>query len=405
MDLYEGRPYWLIKNRLWDYHHPLRTDTKTRVAVIGAGITGALAAHTLLCSGIECCVIDKRAPACGSSCASTALLQYEIDMPLYRMARIMPEDDAVTAYRSCLQAIDKLETLFGRIGIDVGFRRVPSIFYADNRKGLKTIRKEYEIRKRYGLPVEFLDSSELKRIMRIDGRGALANNASAQIDTYRAATELLKHDIKCHGLTLYTHTEIARWERKEEGYALVTSDGHRIECEYVVVAAGFEAGRFLPERLMRLTSTYAVISQPVDEKYLWKDRALIWQTRNPYLYIRTDDNNRIIVGGEDTPSNSASRRRSRLSRKAAVLERKFRELYPDIPFVTEMAWAGTFSSTRDALPIIGSRKNDSRILFALGYGGNGITFSLIAARIIARRVQGNPDPSEHIFSPDRRSLQ
>ncbi len=405
MDLYEGRPYWLIKNRLWDYHHPLQNDTKTRVAVVGAGITGALAAHTLLCSGIECCVIDKRTPACGSSCASTALLQYEIDMPLYRMVRIMPQADAVTAYRSCLQAIDKLETLFNQTGIDVGFRRVPSIFYADDREGFKLIRKEYESRKRYDIPVEFLDSSELKRTMRIDGRGALANNASAQIDAYRAATELLKHDIKCHGLTLYTHTEITRCKRREDGYTLVCSDGHRIECEYVVVAAGFEADKFLPERLMRLTSTYAIISQPVDDKYMWKDRALIWQARNPYLYVRTDDNNRIIAGGEDTPSNSASLRRSRLPRKAAEIERKFRELYPDIPFVTEMAWAGTFSSTRDALPIIGSRKNDPRMLFALGYGGNGITFSMIAARIIARRILGNPDPSEHIFSPDRRSLR
>lgn len=404
MNLYEGRPYWLIKNRLWDYHHPLRNDIETRVAVIGAGITGTLAAHALLCSGIDCCLVDKRAPACGSSCASTALLQYEIDMPLYRMARIMPEADAVAAYRSCLQAIDKLETLFKQTKIDAGFRRVPSIFYADNRKGLKIIRKEYEIRKRYGLPVEFLDSHDLKRIMRIDGRGALANDASAQIDTYRATTELLKHDIRCHDLPLYTHTEIARWDRRDDGYRLTTSDGHRIDCEYVVVAAGFEAEKFLPKRLMRLTSTYAIISQPVDEKYLWKDNCLIWQTRNPYLYIRTDDNNRIIVGGEDTSSNSARLRRSRLPRKAARLERKFRELYPDIPFSTEMAWAGTFSSTRDALPIIGSCKNDPRMLFALGYGGNGITFSLIAARIIARQILGDPDPTAHIFSPDRKSL-
>ncbi|MDE6140195.1 MAG: FAD-binding oxidoreductase [Alistipes sp.] len=403
-ELYEGRPYWLIKNRLWDYHKPLQNDIKTRVAVIGAGITGTLVAHALSCSGIECCIIDKREPACGSSCASTALLQYEIDMPLYRMARIMPEADAVTAYRSCLYAIDKLETLFREAKIDAGFRRVPSIFYADNRKGLKLIRKEYEIRKRYDLPVEFLDRNELKSIMGIEGRGALANTASAQIDTYRATTELLKHDIKCHNLPLYTHTEITRWNRRDDGYTLVTSDGHRIECEYVVVATGFEAGKFLPRKLMRLTSTYAIISQPVAEKYLWKEHCLIWQTRNPYLYIRTDNNNRIIVGGEDNPSNSASRRRSRLPRKARTLESKFNELYPDIPFITEMAWAGTFSSTRDSLPIIGSYKNDSRMLFALGYGGNGITFSMIAARIIARQIQGNPDPTAHVFSPNRRSL-
>lgn len=404
MDLYAGTPYWMVKNKLWDYYRPLRKDTQTTAAIIGAGITGALVAHELLRNGIACCVADKRTPATGSSCASTALLQYEIDVPLCRMAKLLPEKDAATAYRSCLEAIDELEQLFARERIDASFRRVPSLFYASDRKGARLIREEYDLRRRHGLPVDYLDREALRRTAGIEAPCALHNRVSAQIDTYRAATGLLKHDLRHAGLRLYSHTEIVRWERLPDGYLLTAQNGRQIRCDYAIVACGFEASPFLPARPMQLTSTFAIASHPLDERLLQPERSLVWETRDPYLYIRTDDN-RIIVGGEDIPSDHASQRRRLLAKKAARLERRFRRLYPNIPFDRELSWAGTFSSTADGLPLIGAMRDDPRMLYALGYGGNGITFSMIAARILARAIGGRPDPRAHIFSPERPSLR
>lgn len=405
MDLYAGTPFWLVKNPLWNYYRPLRNDERVKVAVIGAGITGTLVACELLRAGIDCCLVDKRSPATGSSCASTALLQYEIDIPLCRMVEQMPEADAVTAYRSCLQAIDDLERLFRETKVDASFRRVPSVYFASNRKGLRLIREEYGVRRQHGLPVEYLDRENLKKTLGIKAPGALMNYVSAQIDTYKAATGLMMHCIGHSNLRVFSHTEITDWRRHPGGYTLTAKNGRHIDCDYVVVASGFEAGPFLPEKLMRLTSTFAIISQPVDEKHLWTGRSLIWETREPYLYIRTDDTNRIIVGGEDIQLNHGSLRRFLLPQKAAVLERKFRKLYPHIPFTREMAWAGTFSSTPDGLPLIGAAADNPRMLFALGYGGNGITFSSIAAQILTRTVQGETDPRAHVFGLERPSLQ
>lgn len=81
MDLHSGLPYWIVRNSLLDYFHPLEDDLSTDIVIVGSGITGALMAHELCRAGIECCVIDKRSIATGSSAASTALLQYEIDVP------------------------------------------------------------------------------------------------------------------------------------------------------------------------------------------------------------------------------------------------------------------------------------------------------------------------------------
>ncbi len=403
MELYTGTPYWPVKNKLWDYFNPLKENLSVDVVIVGAGITGALVAHEMLRYGIDCCVVDKRTPGLGSSSASTALLQYEIDVPLCRMAEMMPEKDAVLAYRSCLEAIGDLEELLASTGVDGGFLRVPSVQYADSRRALHTIRREYEIRRKHALPVVYFDSDELKRKMRIDARGALVNTVSAQIDTYKAATGLLRHDIERSALRLYSHTEITGRRRQDDGYVLTTSEGYRIDCKRLVIASGFEAGEFLHGRPMELTTTFAIASEPVDPSRLWIGRSLIWQMRDPYLYIRTDGN-RIIVGGEDVRTNDSERRRLLLPEKAAVLERKFRRLYPDIPFRREFAWAGTFSTTRDGLPLIGAAERDPHMLFALGYGGNGITFSRIAARILAKKVIGRVDAAAHVFRIDRPSL-
>ena len=82
-------------------------------------------------------------------------------------------------------------------------------------------------------------------------------------------------------------------------------------------------------------------------------------------------------------------------------EKKFRRLFPSIPFKTEMAWCGTFSTTKDGLPFIGNCPDKDRMFFDLGYGGNGITFSMIGAQIICKKLQGIDDERGRIFGYER----
>ncbi|HCO68083.1 MAG TPA: FAD-dependent oxidoreductase [Dysgonomonas sp.] len=403
MDLYSGIPFWLAKNSLNNYFNPLESDHSTYVAIIGAGITGALAAHELCSAGIKCTVIDKRSITTGSSVASTALLQYEIDTPLCKLVDMVDEDSAVRAYRECLQSITDIENVFRKVRFNPDFERVSSVYYASDEEGFDLIQEEYKIRKKYNLPVEFLGEKELDKKYGIKAPGALENHESAQIDSYKAATHLFDYHMKKSNLEVFTHTKISEWKPEKEGYTLTTENGHKINCKYVVIAAGFEAGTFLPKKVMDLTSTYAIVSDPVEEKYLWKDHSLIWETKEPYIYIRTADKNRIIVGGEDEDFNDAVKRDGLLREKTATLEKKFHKLFPDIPFKTDMAWCGTFSTTKDGLPFIGTWPGKDRMFFALGYGGNGITFSMIAAQIIRNKLTGIEDDRETVFGFERKS--
>ena len=100
-------------------------------------------------------------------------------------------------------------------------------------------------------------------------------------------------------------------------------------------------------------------------------------------------------------SSDPERRDALLRKKTLVLEKKFRRLFPSIPFKTEMAWCGTFSTTKDGLPFIGNCPDKDRMFFDLGYGGNGITFSMIGAQIICKKLQGIDDERGRIFGYER----
>lgn len=70
------------------------------VIIIGAGVTGAMTAAAIADLGLSVLVVDRRAPACGSTCASTALIQWEIDEPLSTLVRKLGVEKANRAYKA-----------------------------------------------------------------------------------------------------------------------------------------------------------------------------------------------------------------------------------------------------------------------------------------------------------------
>jgi glycine/D-amino acid oxidase-like deaminating enzyme len=68
----------------------------------------------------------------------------------------------------------------------------------------------------------------------------------------------------------------------------------------------------------------------------------------------------------------------------------------------DYSWAGTFAETRDGLPFIGAAPNtDPRLLYALCFGGNGITFSALAGPMLRALIEGPTHPLQHVFGFER----
>ena len=400
MDLKSGLPFWLIKNGLSENYERLENDTETEVLIIGSGITGALVAHFLCENDVKCIIVDKRMESTGSTTASTAQLQYEIDVFLFDLIEKVGEKNAVKAYKMCLESISTLEEIIHKLNIEVDFKRVPSLYLASDNKGKKELQVEFKTRKKHGLPVEYLSEKKLFDSYKIKQKAALYNDKSAQVDTYKLCQAILNYHRKHANLHVYSHTDIVKINSTKNSISATTDKNITIKAKKIVAAPGFESESLLDEKVMQLHSTYVLVSQPMHPEDLWKEKCLIWETARPYIYIRTTTDNRIMVGGFDEPFQDPKKRDALMEKKNTAILKRFKKLFPTSKIEIDFYWCGTFGETKDGLPFIGEHKNHPNMYFALGYGGNGITFSVIAAEMI-KDMYLNQNQEENIFRFDR----
>jgi len=404
MDLLSDKPYWPIKDGLPATYPALGSDLHCDVAIVGAGITGALVAWHLAEAGIKTVVLDRRDVAHGSTAGSTCLLQYEIDVPLFKLAQRLGTLRARRAYLHCLKAIHDLRRIVKKLKIDCGFEYKGSLLLASKGSHVERLRKEYEARRAAGLGVEWWPRSELARRSSLSQPAAIlsAPGEAAQVDGYALAHGLLAAAVK-RGARIYDRTAVVRRRTHSAGVELVTNRGSRVRARWLVVASGYEAGQFLPEQVTTLHSTYAMVSEPVAAFPGWPaGQPVIWETADPYVYLRTTPDGRIMMGGYDEPFRNPEKRDELLNDKVGVLLRRFRRLFPRIPLEVATAWAGTFGKTEDGLPFIGEHQGVPRTWFALGYGGNGITYSVIAAQLFRNRLLGRASREADLYGFNRK---
>lgn len=399
MDLRSGRAFWPLTNGLMHTYPPLTEDTRADVLVIGAGITGALLADALSAAGLETVVIDRRDAAFGSTSASTALLQYEIDTNLVDLIPMIGQRDAERAYQLCRESIDLIAGLTATLPDDCGFKERGSLYYASNKKDARMLTRECAAREAAGLNVQLLDHRDLKARFGISAPNALFSPDGAEVDPYRLAQHLLWRAQE-RGARVYDRTVVTRLDEGRAGFTAHTDRKARVSARYVIVATGYEAETFLGRRLAQLKNSYALATEPVGPEP-WPEACLIWETARPYLYARTTADGRVVMGGEDDNFNSPLKREKSLPAKQRRLEKKLEQLLPGLELEVAFAWAGTFGETKDGLAYIGPKEKGSKLLFALGYGGNGITYSAQAARMLTAYVQGKPDADMAIFGLNR----
>ena len=400
MDLVSPQAFWLLRNGLGEVAPPLGRDRRCDVAVIGAGITGALVADTLSAAGLSVIAVDCRHPAHGSTSASTALLQYELDTPLTELIDRLGRERAVDAYRACLEGVRAIGRIARGLKRDVGFRRRPSLYYASRSRDVDSLRQECAARRQAGLPCEVLDETAIGKIVDFKAPLALWSATGAEVDPWRLTRALLERCSR-RDFAVYGRTEVTEIVPRERDVEVRTKRG-LVRARNVVVAAGYEAEKFLPQRVAKLHSTFALVTEPVKSFEGWAQRCLIWESAHPYLYARTTSDDRIMIGGEDIRFRNPGHRDALVPSKGATLLEKARRLFPRIEMEPAYAWGGTFGETEDSLPYIGPHPDgDPRVHYALGYGANGIPMSAIAAEVVTAAVLGKTHRYSNTFAFDR----
>jgi glycine/D-amino acid oxidase-like deaminating enzyme len=389
--------YWLLKNGLINTYPSLRGNLACDVLVVGGGITGCLMAWQLASEGYNTVLIDRHDVSLGSTSATTGLLQYEIDSPLYVLRQTVGDEVAQDCYREGVKAIDEIEQLIHKRRIHCGFERRSSIYVAHDRKQRDNLLKELSCRETAGLDVHWLSDHELASSYGVRGMGAILSTAAACVDGYCLAHGLLADARKNFPLRIFDHTEIESITYRNDGNVVRIKGGWEIGAGKIVFATGYETLTYLNEDVADLISTYACISEPLEHVPAPLRDNLFWTTDEPYLYLRSTPDNRILVGGADVPFKNAVRRDALIDKKEIALMKQLRHLMPDLEIMPDFTWAGTFGVTKDALPYIGPHPDFPNSYFVLGFGGNGITFSVMAMKIISDALLGRDNPFLHYF--------
>jgi glycine/D-amino acid oxidase-like deaminating enzyme len=398
MDLTSGNPFWPILDGLPTAYPRLDRDLRCDVAVIGGGITGAVVAHRFAREGIGTVLLEAGEIGHGSTAATTALIQYEIDAHLVDLIERVGRDRAERSYRLCLDAVRGIGELAGE---DCAWRATRSLYLASRLSDRAVLEREHRARRQAGIELQLLDESDIRQRFAFTAPAALLSPVAGELDAFRLAHKLLKQAAGS-GLEVYDRTRVVGYDARPRGVALRTDGGATVRARRVVFATGYETPEFLDRTIVRLHSTFALATAPMAGFDGWgEDRCLIWETARPYFYARTTPDGRVMMGGADRPFATAHNRRQLLTRQTARIAARFGKLFSDLCWDVDWRWGGTFGETRDGLPYIGSVRQFPHGYFALGYGGNGITFSWIAANILLDHFLEKPNADAELFAFDR----
>jgi len=395
-DLRTGRSVWQARRLPAIPKETLARDLTCDVVVVGAGISGALVAELLSDAGLRVCVVDRRGPAEGSTSASTALLQYELDVPLGRLAQRMDRDRAERIWRRSSLSVRALAERTRRLGIEAGVEARDTLYLSGNELAPRALAEEGEARRRAGFEVEYLTVPETTRRFGIEGRACLRNAGNLVADPRRLTAGYLSQAVR-QGTRIFPGVEVTEVESGRGGVRALTRDGPVITARHLIYATGYELPDVVPRKGHQIISTWAMATGPQSLR-TWPSDHMIWEASDPYLYLRAGPGGCILCGGEDEEFADDERRDALLPRKTEILQEKLARLLPRVDTRAAFCWTGNFGASNDGTPTVGAVPGSPGCFAVLGYGGNGITFSMMAAQILRGLIAGDGDPDEALFA-------
>jgi glycine/D-amino acid oxidase-like deaminating enzyme len=397
-DLRSGRGPWMAGPPR-PASEGLDRDIRCDVAIVGGGITGALAAEHLTALGHDVVLVDREREGFGSTAASTAMLQWEIDLPLHRLAALYGFDKAADVYRRSFQAVAGLRARVAELELDCALLPRDTVYLAAGEVGPRELQDESELRQRAGLPGSLLPHAPLLQSFGLDRAAAIVSPGSAEADPLCLCHALLRVAAG-RGARLIRDEAIA-FDATPRSAAVQLAGGRTIEAGHLVLATGYVMPDEVGSTLHRVASSWAIATLPQPRSALWPGPALVWEASEDYVYCRTTTDGRIVIGGEDEETDDPQRREALGPAKTQALLAKLRALVPAAETTLGHAWSGAFGQTLDGLPLIGPVPGRPRMLAAYGYGGNGITFSYLAAQVIGELIGDRPRAWFDDFAIDR----
>lgn len=398
MNVKSGLLYWPTTFPHNDLEYsPLEENIVCDYVIVGSGVSGAQSAYFLSELGASVVVVDKRKIGHGSTIANTGLIQYTNDKPLFSCINSFGKENGVRFYQLCLEAVKGIEQITKKLDIDANFVNRKSLYFASDQDGKETLEAEYKALVENGFPVEKFSKEDIKKKYHFEKELALFTSNDAEINPFKYAFGILQYLSK-RNVKIFRDTEVKSLVGTKDGVELFTDRHVSIKAKKVIFAGGYESLELKNDKNAVLSSTYAIVTEPYLKEEAWFENSLIWETARPYLYMRTTFEGRIVVGGLDEFTIIPQQRDAMLHHKKDQLLQNLIKLFPVYKDMKiDYYWTGLFGSTHTGLPMIREYPEYPSCYFVMGFGGNGMIYSYIFAKILSDLVSTGSNIDAHLF--------
>lgn len=359
------------------------------VIIIGGGITGITTALLLQSEGKDCLLIESNNIGYGTSGGTTAHLNTLLDIPYYTMQQNFGKPEAAQVYRSVEEALNLIKYNVERYNIDCGFKTADAYLFAQDQDQEKELDKVMETSNESGLQMSFTQQIPVP----IPFTKAAKAGGQAKFSPLPYIHGLAKA-FEDAGGTIVQQCRVT--DVDNAAHVIVNTDCGAFTATDVIYATHIPPGvnlihlRCVPYRSYAMAVTLADDAYPED---------LCYDMSDPYHYYRTQEVNGqkyLIAGGEDHQTGHMENTEQCFLKLESHVRKYFN--------VKEVSykWSSQYYESADGLPYIGNLPGQSdHIYVASGYGGNGMTYSAMAALLLKRIIMKEKPANESLFNPNR----
>jgi glycine/D-amino acid oxidase-like deaminating enzyme len=376
----------------------------TDVIVMGGGLTGCACALSFAAAGVKTVLVEADRIGTGATAGSVGLIREDFDASFQATAAAHGLRAARTLWQGMRRASLDLAAAIRRweIRCDLSPQDLLWIVRRD-ADAVKRLKREYAARREAGLEHSWVNAAALAREAAIEGGGAIRTRGFT-FDPYRACVGFAA-SAASRGAMLFERSAVRRIRAGRKRVEVATRTGI-LRAQAIVVASGAP----LPDlralrRHLHPQQSYAVVTEPLPaavRRELGQRTAALRDSAEPPHFLRWLKDDRVLFAGADHPPIALRAREKMLVQRAGQLMYELSTIYPAISGAQAgWAWDFTHDGTVDGLPYVGLHRNFPRHLFALGHGRHGAAVAWLAARLLLRQFQGQPEKGDDLYGFSR----
>ncbi len=399
MDFVKGEPLFTKINDVPTQYPYLTENLESDVIIIGGGVTGAILGYYFTQNNINAIVLEKSRIAHCSTSITTTLLQYELDRNAASLKDKLSSTDIIKAYKLGLAAIDNIHQFVETNGNGCDFKHCNSLLYGTKKSEKTELFNEYQFRRDAGLDVEFVDDISSPYNFPISA-GLISNKGGAVLDPYKFSHQLLSVSAK-NGLRIFENSEAIEIIYEKNGVTVKTTYGHELKGKIVICATGYDTKLFTKQVFGTKSTSFNIVTKPIPNLSDLLQNTVFRDNLPVYHYFRSTPDNRLIMGGEDVRFIPDIENEHLRNRAYTLLEERLKHMFHEYNIEIEYRYCGAFASTSDDLGYVGRDKKHANLWYCLGYGANGILFSILGAQMLVNLYQGKVDENIYLFGINR----